>query len=468
MNTALSFEPEDLMRWSCGEWRPGPPPKLVSSVTQDTRKLLPGALYVALPGARVDGHDHVRTAKEAGAGAALVSRERAGALAGLGIPLLVVENPSLALQALATGYRRKLGLTVVGITGSTGKTTVKEMIACLLSGSMPTACTMGNWNNEVGLPLSILAIPPGTKVGVLELGISHPGEMAPLCGIALPDHGVITNVGPVHLEFFESVAAIAREKGELFRSLPASGTAVLSLDEPHFGLLKSLVPGKVVTTSLRSNCAADYALVQDDPRTGDCTVVDRADGQTHRFRMTMPGLHNRHNALLAVAVARGLGVSWESLATAFERYVAPPMRWERREVAGLTVINDAYNANPVSMQAALRTFREMDAAGRKWLALGDMLELGAGGIEAHLAIGRSLANGPWAGLVTVGPLGARIAEGALVAGMPGAFVRTCGTAAEAAIYLKERMVKGDVLLLKASRGKRLEDIIPGLIEKAKD
>ncbi|MEI6515773.1 MAG: cyanophycin synthetase, partial [bacterium] len=149
-------------------------------------------------------------------------------------------------------------------------------------------------------------------------------------------------------------------------------------------------------------------------------------------------------------------------------YVAPPMRWERREVAGLTVINDAYNANPVSMQAALRTFREMDAAGRKWLALGDMLELGPGGIEAHLAIGRSLANGPWAGLVTVGPLGARIAEGALVAGMPGALVRTCGTAAEAAIYLKERMVKGDVLLLKASRGKRLEDIIPGLMERVKD
>ncbi len=456
-----SFDVDELAQWSGGQWM-FRPSHFLSAVVHDTRQVIPGALFVAIRGARFDGHEFIGEAAQKGAGAALVSRDRIGEFAFLGIPLLVVEDPARALRDIATGYRMKLGLPVIGVTGSTGKTTVKEMIAGLLEAAMPTARTKGNWNNEIGLPLSVLAIPPDTRAAVLELGISHPGEMAPLCAIARPDWGVITNVGPVHLEFFQSVEAIAREKGELFRSLPAGGTAVLSLDEPCLELLRHLAPCRVVTTSLHPGSGADYVLMRAARLGGECVVADRIDGGTYSFRLPLPGAHNRHNALLAVAVARGFGVSWDGIAAAFEGIVAPPMRWECRDIGGFTIINDAYNANPVSMQAALGTFREWEGSGRKWLALGDMLELGPGEIEAHRDIGRALADGPWAGLVTVGVLGARMAEGALAAGMPAERVQACETVSEAAEYLKERMVKGDALLIKASRGKRLEDIIPGL------
>ena len=457
----LNFDPGDLMCWSGGEWVPRPP-AIISAVVHDTKKVLAGSLFVAIRGARFDGHDFVGQAAASGAAAALVSRGRAASLREVGIPLLVVEDPALALRDLAAGYRRKLGLTVVGVTGSTGKTTVKEMIACLLESTMPTARTKGNWNNEIGLPLSILAIPPGTRAGVLELGISHPGEMAPLCGIARPDWGVITNVGPVHLEFFGSVEDIVREKGELVRQLPVGGHAVLSVDDPSFKTLRELSSCDVVTTSLHRDVTADYVLMTHDNRSGECLVADRKEGGSHRFRMLMPGTHNCHNALLAVAVARGLGVEWDRIAAAFERYVGPPMRWERQMVAGITVINDAYNANPVSMLAALHTFKELDVAGRKWLVLGDMLELGSNEIDEHRAVGRALAGAPWGGLVTVGTLGTHIAEGALASGMKAAAIHTCSDAAAAAEYLKDKMIPGDALLIKASRGKRLEEVVSKL------
>lgn len=461
---ALCFDPKELAKWSGGEWMPCAPDSL-SAVIHDTKQMVAGALFVAIRGARFDGHTFVERAKEGGAAAAMVSRARAAGLAGLGLPLLVVEDPAMALRNLAATYRQHLGLTVVGVTGSTGKTSVKEMIACLLESAMPTARTKGNWNNEIGLPLSILSIPEGTRAAVLELGISHPGEMAPLCAIARPDWGVITTVGPVHLEFFESVTSIACEKAELLCGLPVGGTAVLSMDDPFFGILRAKASCHVRTTSLDKNSGADYTLVRDDGQTGECEVEDRVSGGLHAFRLGLPGRHTRHNALMAIAVARGLGVSWTGIADAFGRFVPPPMRWEQKQIGGRTVINDAYNANPVSMMAALRTFKDLAVAGRKWLVLGDMLELGASEIEEHQAIGRALAGGPWVGLVTVGGLGSRIAEGALTAGMAAESVQACETTAMAAAWLKERVARGDALLVKASRGKRMEEVIEQLMDE---
>lgn len=459
---APRFDPLDLARWCGGEWLPAPPPA-VAGIVHDARRIEPGALFVAVRGARFDGHQFVADAATRGAVAAVVSRVDDTARAA-GIPLLRVQDTTVALQALARGYRRHLGMSVVGVTGSTGKTTVKDMIAALLETTLATGRTQGNWNNEIGLPLSLLAMPAGTRVGVLELGISHPGEMAPLCGIAEPDWGVIGNIGPVHLEFFESVDAIAREKGELFRALPPSGVAVLSRDEPRFDLLRALAPGRVVTTSLGAE-GADYTLVAADPASGSCTVADRVDGGTHAFRLAMPGVHNRHNALLAVAVARGFGVSWERIAEGFARFKGPPMRWECLAIGDIQVINDAYNANPLSMRAALRTFAESPAGGRKWLVLGDMLELGKDEVREHVDLGTLVAGGAWAGLVTVGALGRHIARGARAAGMAAAAVVCCDTTVEATARLLERLGPGDCVLLKASRGRRLEEILPGLREK---
>ena len=455
------FDPVDLAHWCGGQWIPRLPEKILT-VVHDTSKVTPGALFVALPGARVNGHDFVGTAVNAGAVAALVSRSRLAALQAVDIPLLVVDDPGRALQELAAGYRVKLGLSVVGVTGSTGKTTVKEMIATLLSETHSTARTKGNWNNEIGLPLSILAIPPDCQVAVLELGISHPGEMAPLCAIARPDWGVITNVGPVHLEFFASVEAIAREKSELIRSLPGNGIAVISQDDPHAALLRACAPGRVITTSVHPQVEADYRLAPEDQPTGICRVEDCLDGGFHEFRLPLPGLHNRSNALLAIAVARGFGVGWDRIASAFGRFIGPPMRWEQTEAGGVTFINDAYNANPVSMRAAILTFKELAVPGRKWLVLGDMLELGPSSAEEHRALGRSLAGGPWAGLITVGVLGAQIAAGAVDAGVPADRVQACETLDASVEKLINCIAPGDGVLVKASRGKHLDEVVARL------
>jgi UDP-N-acetylmuramoyl-tripeptide--D-alanyl-D-alanine ligase len=434
-------------------------PSGITSVVHDTRNVTPGAVFVAFPGARCDGHDLVGQAAERGAVGAVIRRDRLNRMPA-GFPVLVVEDTAKALGDLATGYRRRWGRKIVGVTGSVGKTTVKEMIAALLATTVETARTRGNWNNEIGLPLCLLAIPETAGAGVLELGISHPGEMAPLCRIAQPDWGVITSVGPVHLEFFESVTAIAREKGALFAGLPSQGVAVASSDETHFDVLRGLARCRIVTTSVRAD--ADYTLVRDDPQCGVCEVRERQSGDRAAVSLPLPGAHNRRNLLLAIAVARGFGVSWPRIDEAMRGFVAPPMRWERRDIGGIAVINDAYNANPLSMRAALDTFADVKTPGRKWLALGDMLELGQGGIDEHAAIGRLLGASDWAGLVTVGTLAAHLADGAAAAGMPAGRIFKCATAGEAATVLLERLRPGDALLVKASRGKRLEEIVERL------
>jgi len=455
------FRPEDLAGWCSGEWMPRPP-AAVSGIVHDTAKVTAGCLFVAIRGTRVDGHAYVTEAASRGAAAALVCRERAGEAARR-LPCLVVGDTVKALGDLAAGYRRHLGLRVIGVTGSAGKTTVKEMIAGLLATTYPTAKTKGNWNNEIGLPLSLLGIPETTRMGVMELGISHPGEMAPLCRIAGPDWGVITNVGPVHLEFFGSVEAIAREKGVLFSSLPPGGMAVALADEPWFGLLRGMASGRVVGVAFAGE--AEYTMTNRDAAAGRGVVLEGASGERCEVCLPLPGEHNLRNALLAIAVARGCGIGWDRIQEALARYESPAMRWEQTEVGGVRIINDAYNANPMSVQAAVATFGAMEGKGGRWLVLGDMLELGPGAESEHERIGRRLASGNWSGLMTVGRLGARFADGAVAAGMAPDRVRRCGDAAEAGRVLGEAVRPGDFVLFKASRGMHLEAAVEALKAK---
>ncbi len=449
------LQPGDLAGWSSGAWT-RLPSRAVQGVVHDTSRVSPGTLFVAIRGARVDGHDFVREAAARGAAAALVRRDRA-VDAGQYLPCLSVDDTVHALGAIASGYRRQRGFRIIGVTGSAGKTTVKEMIAGILAEQYATARTMGNWNNEIGLPLSILAMPENTRVGVLELGISHPGEMAPLCRIASPDWGVITNVGPVHLEFFGSVEAIAREKGGLFSCLPDSGTAVVNVDEPCFRPLKAMAACRLLTVS--SGAAADYVLSIQDAAAGRGSVHECSSGEKVDLSLPVPGEHNLRNAALAVAVARGFEVSWDALSLSLAHYKAPPMRWEKVCAGGVQMINDAYNANPMSVRAAIRAFSGIPWAGRRWLVLGDMLELGSGAEAEHEAIGRELASGAWCGVVTVGRLGGYMAEGALAGGIPAACVRRCGDAAEAGEFLAGKLRDGDFVLFKASRGMHLEGAV---------
>lgn len=450
-----SFSTRDLKMWSDGQWK-AREPSAVQGVSTDTRTIKPGNLYVAIHGANHDGHDFVAQAFARGASAALVAEAFAAQYAN-DDPLLCVKDTLRAFGKIASGYRGTLRTDMVAVTGSVGKTTVKEMIADVLQARGPTARTRGNWNNDIGLPLSLLAMNSNERYGVYELGMNHPGELEPLCKILRPSWSVITNVGPVHLEFFKSIADIAREKATVFRCLPKDGTAVLSRDDKYFEILREAAPCRVITTAVSGE--ADYVGRVLSAADGQFSVLERATGEQTEFSVPLPGDHVLKDALFAVAVGRGLGVPWDDLRAALKRYAPPPMRWNRVTIAGVRVINDAYNANPMSMRAALAAFIQVPVKGRRWLVLGGMRELGTSEKDEHITLGREIAKGDWAGLIVVGRLGEWIGEGTETAGAFRGQVVRCADHVAAARVLREKVIAGDAILLKASRGEQLEKVL---------
>ncbi|NQT94755.1 MAG: UDP-N-acetylmuramoyl-tripeptide--D-alanyl-D-alanine ligase [Lentisphaerae bacterium] len=456
------FGAEELAAWSGGTWIQLPA-RDVRGVSSDSRTIEDGNLFIALEGERYDGHGFVRDAFGRGAAAAMVSETR---LVGLretlepGTPLLAVKKTSEALLAIAEGHRDKIGPDIVAVTGSAGKSTVKELTADMLAGSFSTARTRGNWNNSIGLPLSLLAMESNCRMGVFEIGTNHPGEVEPLCSILKPSWSVVTNVGPVHIGLFGSVEAIAEEKSRVLAGLPIDGVGVLDLDSPWYGFLCDRAPSRVVTVSLGEG--ADYVCRERDVGKGEMTVIESESGEESRLPTCLHGAHNALNVLFATAVARGHGVGWEAIEAAAAGFKGLPMRWEARTVGGRRILNDAYNANPMSMRAAVDTLWETESEARKWLVLGGMQELGDREQEEHLDLGRFVGEHNPAGLVVVGDLGRLIARGALDAGYGGLVVET-GSALEAASVLAEKTDAGDHVLLKASRGFRLEDIALELV-----
>jgi UDP-N-acetylmuramoyl-tripeptide--D-alanyl-D-alanine ligase len=445
------FEPNELARWCGGQWT-CPPIRPIRRVWQNSRETRPFDLYIALRGNRLDGHAFIGEAFQAGASAALVSREYAEGASGPH-PLLVVDDPVRALQALARGHRDRLPGGRVGVTGSVGKTTIKDLAAAALSVAGPVAKTPGNWNNEIGLPLSLLAMEPEAVFGVFEVGMSRPGELAPLCDLLRPRWAVLARVGPVHIEFFESERKIAEEKAILLDRLPPDGFAVLASDEPWFSVFRERAPCRIVPVALSG--PTGYLAVA-DPRG---VQIREPDGTVGVYPLSLPGEAGRANTVRAVALARELGIPREAIAEALSGCTLSSMRWQRMEAGGVLWINDAYNASPVSMEAALRMFRESEAAPRKWLVLGGMRELGRYAGEAHLRIGRLVAEGDWAGLVTCGELARGYADGARAAGLPASRIVETASAAGAAAALMERLAPGDAVLLKGSRSERMEQIL---------
>jgi UDP-N-acetylmuramoyl-tripeptide--D-alanyl-D-alanine ligase len=433
----------------------------VRAASHDTRLTGPGDLFVALAGEKADGHAYVARAFEQGAAAALV---KTGWAAPAGAACLAVPDPLAALQTLAAAHRHASDWRIVGITGSAGKSTVKEMTACLLESRWPTARTRGNWNNNIGLPLSLLTLAPGHhRCGVFETGTNHPGEIAALAALLKPDWGVVTNVGPVHVEFFKSVEGVAREKAALLESLPPGGLAVISRDTLGFDRLAKAAPCRLLTASLADPAADLFAEAGDDPGgESQALRVRERGGGLEPLRLPVPGRHNALNALLACLVAREAGLDWDGIRAAFAGYRPMRMRWQAREANGILVINDAYNANPLSMAAALQTFRNTPCAGRKWLVLGEMRELGELSESAHAGVGEAVADGPWHGLVVVGEKAAPVADRACALGFPGGAVTRAPDAEAAAVALKSLLRPGDAVLLKASRGVRLETVAKAL------
>ncbi|MCX7007138.1 MAG: UDP-N-acetylmuramoyl-tripeptide--D-alanyl-D-alanine ligase [Kiritimatiellaeota bacterium] len=454
-----NFAPTDLARWSAGTWQHAP--TVVTGASINTKTIQPGDLFFALPGSKADGHDFVADAVARGAAGAVVNRKFAKN--NLSLPLLVVTDPTTALRAIATGYRETLKATFIAITGSVGKTTVKEMTADLLATVGPTARTHGNFNNDLGLPLSLLTVEPDAQFGVFELGMNHPGELAPLCKLLRPAVGIVTMVGPVHFEFFDSVQAIAEEKAEVLRCLPKDGLAVLDADGDWFDLLSAATPCRLVTTSLRA--AADYVAHLAPELNGAFTVTERGGEENVALQNSIPGAHNIRNAMLAVAAAREQSATWENIRVALAAFQLVGLRWQRSEWHGAMIINDAYNANPPSMAAALRTFMEMPATGRRWVVLGGMLELGDAAEDLHNELGHFVAGLKEVSLIAVGELGAWIAAGAFEAGLPADRIEICDGCGAAAAILRARLQPDDAVLLKASRGEKLERVLETLTKE---
>lgn len=461
MAVTPAFDPMKLAAWSGGEWRGGPP-SAVTGVCNDTRTIRRGNLYIALRGERLDGHAFVKDALAGGASGAVVSADAVlpEKLAG---PVLVVKDTLRALQDMASGYRRELSALVIGVTGSAGKTTVKDLILAMLRETGPAGGTSGNMNNHVGAPLSLLSMEPGMVAGVFELGTNHPGEIEALCRIVEPSWGVITNIGPVHIGNFGAVDAIALEKSSLVNLLPAEkGLAVLDMDGDHFDFLRDRTQCRAVTVSLRRR-DADFRCTDPDAIRDGLVAVSWKNGRK-LLRTNLRGRHNVVNLLLAVAAAREYGVPWEGIEHALSAFKPASMRWEEHVAGGVRVINDAYNANPLSMRAALRAFADEQTNGRKWLLLSGMLELGEFEQSEHRSLGAEVASYQWAGLIVVGPTGALIADGAVDAGFPAAKVFRCADNTEAADMCRSMVAPGESLLLKASRGMKLEEVLYRLNE----
>jgi len=414
------------------------------NVSTDTRTLQPGDLFVALVGTEADGHQFIPQALRAGAGGLIVSQP---AVASLDTPVLRVPDTEVAYGLLARYWRDRFDIPVIGVTGSVGKTTVKEMLALTLSPKGPVLKTAASQNNETGVPKALLQLTPKHKSAVIEMGMRGSGQIDYLCGIARPDYGMITVIADNHLELLGSRDAIADAKGELLEALPEDGLAVLNAEDAYLPRLRSKTKARVLTYGSGGEMQAEAVL---QTETGwQFTVRGVA------VVLNALSRHDIGNALAALTVAEALGVTLSDAAEALKAYVPPPMRMQSVKTPwGGTVLNDAYNAAPASVGSALATLAAQ-AGGRKIAFLGDMRELGTRAEEAHRELGAVIAG--------LGGLDLLYTVGGLAAQIPGAAQRFADSE-DAARFARQAFPKnaGDVVLVKGSRAMAMEKIAEAL------
>jgi UDP-N-acetylmuramoyl-tripeptide--D-alanyl-D-alanine ligase len=468
----------------------------------DSRTVAAGELFFAVRGARFDGHDFVTAAFERGAVAAVVSRARAASLpdAALAHPLLIAEDPLLALQSLAAHVRRQWGRLVVAITGSAGKTTTKEAVAAALSTKFNVLKSEGNLNNGFGLPLQLLRLTAEHEVAVVEMGMNHSGEIAALTRIATPDWGVVTNVGTAHIENFkDGQDGIARAKFELIAALPANGVAFLNCDDPYAAQFGRDFQGRVVyfgsgpcadpqilsvgedvrglhvhyrarehgaptdrsssvgsehgaPTDRSSSVGSEYGAPTDRPS----SVGPEREGG---FTLHMLGAHNALNAIAGLAVALEAGADLDAAVKAIAGLKAGDKRGQVIQIGGATILNDCYNSNPEALRSMIRTLAARPAKGRRILVAGEMLEMGEQGPALHIACGRAAAEAGLDLVIAVEGNAEHLATAACAGGVPAVFLRNAETAGS---WLKQNLRAGDVVLVKGSRGVHLERTIEAL------
>jgi UDP-N-acetylmuramoyl-tripeptide--D-alanyl-D-alanine ligase len=425
----------------------------------DSRTIRPGELFFAVKGEKMDGHDFVAQALEKGAVAAVVAGDQLGefsAKAGL----VAVEDTLVALQTLAQSVRRLWGKPLIAVTGSAGKTTTKEAIAHVLSPRFRMLKSEGNFNNHFGLPLMLLKLEPEHDAAVVELGMSHAGEITALARIAQPETGVVTNVAPVHLEFFNSVAEIARAKYELIESLPVAGTAVLNADDEYVSQFGREFKGRVITygfAAVATVRAENLKSLGEKGSAFDIVVGERRNAAT----LPLVGSHNVYNALAATAVGLDRGLTLSEVVLALATLSPSDKRGQVVRIGNITVVDDCYNSNPKALAAMVDALAAMPAR-RRIVVAGEMLELGTQGEALHRESGRYIAEKKIDVLIGVRGLAAGMVEAAKQqAGIKAEFV---ATPEEAGKWLATEGREGDVVLLKASRGVKLEKALESLKE----
>ncbi len=437
------------------------------TVTTDSRLCDTGRIFVALAGDRFDGHDFVPAVLDAGAPGVVVAAGHPAADGPLppGRFLIAVDDTLRGLGRLGNWVRRQTDVPVVGLTGSSGKTTTKEMIASMLEAAGGRGLsTRGNLNNEIGLPLTLLRWRDEYRWMVLEMGMSAEGEIRRLAEIAEPSIRLITNVAPAHLEHFDDLSAVARAKGEMFEGAQSGDLLVSNADDPrsvHFPR-----PAGAREIRFGENPTADVRVVRVEP-SGEFghRVWLSMMGQELEVELDLPGRHNVENAAAAAAVAWAAGVPADAIAAGLGATRLPAGRMAALDLGGIRVLDDSYNANPRSVRAALQTLASGGARGRRIAVLGDMLELGPTGPELHREVGGIAADEGIDLLVTVGALSWHTMEGAVEGGMEESAVLWREDAADVVELLRQELVPGDRLLVKGSRGMRMERVVAGLKEE---
>jgi UDP-N-acetylmuramoyl-tripeptide--D-alanyl-D-alanine ligase len=455
----------DIARAASGRLVSGDPSSVVAGVSIDTRRLKPGELYVAIRGERFDGHDFVETAFAGGACGALVSRPLGDLPKDTvaGRALIVVPDSTGALQRVSRWVRRESGARVVAITGSAGKTTTKDVTAAFLGLRHRVMQTAGNLNNHIGLPLSLLDLRHGADLAVVELGMSHAGEISRLVAISEPDVRVWTNVAEVHIEFFPSVDAIADAKAEVMEGAAADTVLVANADDELVMARVPRFPGRVITFGMAEGASVRASALESRGIDGIAAQVT-TEAAAARVQVPLLGRGNLQNVLAATAVAQHFGVPLEAIAERARTLRAASHRGDvRRLGGGVVVVDDAYNSNPRALQGALAVLADERRFGRRVAVLGEMLELGMEAVPLHEACGRAAAGTGLSLLITVGGGAARaLGRAAVAAGMMPAAVRHAETSAEAAELAAALVQPKDLVLVKGSRGIRAEAVVDAL------
>ncbi len=458
---------EEVLKATRGKLLQGEGNTLFQGISTDSRTVTEGELFIALKGFRFDGHHYVLEALEKKAGGVVIEEDKVGDIRWNGYrakAVIAVKDTLFALGNIALDWRRKYRTPLVALTGSNGKTTTKEMIAACLETTFPILKTKGNLNNLIGLPLTLLTLTEKERVVVLEMGMNVPGEIRRLTEIAEPDVGLITNIQKVHLEGMESLERLKEEKGELFRKMRRDGTILVNQDDPRVVDLASDYPGQKITFGIEHPAEVMAKEIRLGGAEGTFFTLI-LEGEAMEIHLRLLGRHFIPNALSAIAVACLFGVEVKQVKEALENFKSIPMRMEIVPLkGGKTLINDAYNANPHSMELALETLVEAKGEGRAIAVLGDMLELGNFTKEAHEQLGEKVSELSIDFLLALGEEAPIVVESAIRHGFPLERVRVVESHSEAISILKQMIQNGDWILVKGSRRMAMEKIVEGLTE----